>query len=480
MQLPRQATPVGRLKATQLRFYALTAVNLTIQAAAIVVIALGMLSVSAGDATQGASHLRTLFLIASVAALLFGIGIAIWSQVEVKRRLGKLSEVARGISEGRLDPDVRFDVHEYDNGGRVGLAVARLMLELQLVAAHAERVAAGDLAETLEPRSEHDDLRRAVAGMTAGLREMVGEVSAAADRVASVSARVAAEAAESSRSVEGIARAVGDVSAGAERQVQSVAAVRVLAGEIAAATHASAEIAREAAGEAGRARELARDGAAASGAATAAMDAVRGAAEDVTRTIRSLGERSARIGAMVDAIGRIAEQTNMLALNAAIEAARAGDQGRGFAVVAGEVRDLAEESRRAARSISALVAEIRGETDRAVAVVEEGAARTGDGVATVEAARASFAAIGEAVEATSARVGDIAVAVAQIAGGSARMTEDMSGVATVAEQSSATGQQVAASTEQTSASTQQIAAGADELAGSARELRDLAARFRLR
>ena len=86
--------------------------------------------------------------------------------------------------------------------------------------------------------------------------------------------------------------------------------------------------------------------------ATDAMAAVREASEQASAAIRGLGEKSQRIGGIVDTITGIAEQTNLLALNAAIEAARAGDQGRGFAVVADEVRKLAEGSQQAAASIA--------------------------------------------------------------------------------------------------------------------------------
>lgn len=89
------------------------------------------------------------------------------------------------------------------------------------------------------------------------------------------------------------------------------------------------------------------------------------------RKLRALGERSQQIGAIVETIGTISSRTDLLALNASIESIRAGEQGRGFSVVAEEVRKLADQTAKAAREVSSLVATIQTDAQESIAGMVE-------------------------------------------------------------------------------------------------------------
>ena len=93
--------------------------------------------------------------------------------------------------------------------------------------------------------------------------------------------------------------------------------------------------------------------------------------DETAKLIAQLEKQSDEVGNIVQAVIRIADQTNLLALNAAIEAARAGEHGRGFAVVADEVRMLAETSEKSAREIKNVVSEIQEQVRNIVVEITE-------------------------------------------------------------------------------------------------------------
>lgn len=91
----------------------------------------------------------------------------------------------------------------------------------------------------------------------------------------------------------------------------------------------------------------------------------------VADQILKLGEQTAQIGNLSNMIKDLSSEINMLALNAAVEAARAGEHGKGFAVVAGEVRKLANESKKSAEQANAVIADIQKATNATILRTEE-------------------------------------------------------------------------------------------------------------
>lgn len=135
--------------------------------------------------------------------------------------------------------------------------------------------------------------------------------------------------------------------------------------------------------------------------------------ERTSEKLHELESETLNIGAILEVIRGISEQTNLLALNAAIEAARAGEHGRGFAVVADEVRTLAQRTQTSTEEIQVLIERLQNGAKSAVHVMNKGKAGVVDSVGRATEAGQSLQAMTTSISIINDMNAQIACAVQQ-------------------------------------------------------------------
>jgi len=365
-------------------------------------------------------------------------------------------------------------------GAGLGYLLSRGLTErIAGLAAVTREIAAGDLSREVRPAAdpELEELAQAFRTMVGQLRMVLAQIQASATALSSSATSLSGTAQQMSTSGEEIASATEHIAKGAELQVEVVerTAGRIKAG--AAAVNRIAERAREVAEASAAAGETAERGGRAATAALEKMRQVFVTIEGSANLVHGFGERTQKIGKIVDVITGISQQTNLLALNAAIEAAHAGEYGRGFAVVADEIRTLSEKTRGSAEEITALVGEIGNESVRVVSSMESGTAEIREGREVIDTVRAALDEIIAATVAVAHGVQEIHALAGEQAGGTAEMVKATDEISRIAEDNAAATEQASAATEELTASLEQMAGSAQDLAQVADGLRATAGRF---
>lgn len=267
---------------------------------------------------------------------------------------------------------------------------------LSAIVAALEKAAAGDLSSRVEVSGSGEFARLGTAFNT-----MMNDMNNAMRHFFSVADTVRDSVVLVRSTTEAMAAAAEDVAMQAGTIATASEEMSATSGDIARNCLYAAESAQKATEQTHSGSELVQNSA-------NLMGNIAQRVNVSSTTVEGLGKRSDQIGAIVNTIQDIADQTNLLALNAAIEAARAGEQGRGFAVVADEVRALAERTTKATKEISNMIKAIQNETQSAVSSMAEGVNEVKKG--TEEAIRS-----GQALEDILNKINEVTMQISQVA-----------------------------------------------------------------
>ena len=375
------------------------------------------------------------------AALAVGAGVIFARRIT--RPAALMVRVARSVGQGNLSELV--PVASRDEIGQLAQTFNETIVQLRSkVQSEAERdeerrkreelqqnitrfldtameVARGDLTKRGEVTPD------VLGSVVDAINVMVDEIGTILADVRHAATRVTVHASE-------MAGVTGHLASGAEAQARETTTANQAIEGMTRAVHQVAASAEASAAAAAKAQEAALRGEHAMRDSLAGMQRIRSEVQLISKKIKSLGDRSLEISAIVNTVEEIASHTNLLALNAAIEAAGAGDAGRRFGVVADEIRKLAERAATSTKAIAGLIRAVQTETQEAVVAMEDGTREVEAGYRLTTRAEASLKEIASGAQTSAELAQQISRATQEQAHGSEGVATAMGSIAKVAVQ----------------------------------------------
>lgn len=342
-------------------------------------------------------------------------------------------------------------------------------------------VKGGDLSKRIKvtAKDEIGDLQIAFNQMTDSLSGVLSEVGVAVEEITNMSYKLSDGVQISSAATQQITAIVESVAEGAQSQINSVNTTAAITREISEGVVVTANKTQTVAQAATDAAHIAKEGSQNINIINEKIIGIKDNVVNSAKLVEKLGNKSAEVTGMVKVIRDIAGKTNMLALNAAIEAARAGEAGKGFAVVANEIRNLAEQTREASKSIETLLIEIKKETDYTVTSMNQGLIEVEAGTVAIGATYSTFNKIIEEIHVVAGEINTVSESVLGLKGETERIINSIDEINEIAETTSLGTQSVLAGTEEQASSMQEINTLASGLSDMAVTLKGIIAKFKM-
>lgn len=378
---------------------------------------------------------------------------------EISKTATEVVSDASHVSDRRFEENVFRVLIVGILGAGISLALAtivgqrilhRLGGELEHVVAATQRVAEGDLTQSLQSgKASANSLVASIDGMQLRLRTLIGDVKNGAEKTSNNALALRHSANEVANATTMQSDTAATITAAIEELTTAISVMAESAGSAADAT----KMTRNTAIESGR---IIHD-------AISEIGHISDQANASTHTMTDLKQHTQEISRFAQEIKEISEQTNLLSLNAAIEAARAGEAGRGFAVVADEVRKLATHTSETTRKIENLVNKLTDAAAVTTLAVMATAKRAQNGTQFASSAKAAISSIEELCERSAIAASEIVdvlseqrLAAEQIAQNTERMAQMIERGAKAASESSASANEVFTLADQLRATTLQF------------------------
>ncbi len=315
----------------------------------------GLLTAAAERDVAESGNIYSQGLMFIVATCVAGLLLGFWASFSISKSITQpitmVRDVTRDMATGDLES--RIQLSQQDEVGELACATDALADALTAIIVEIQKTSVvlaesssnlGEISGGLAGQSEETSLRSSsVAAAAEELSTNINTMSAAAEQMSMNFSSI-------SSATEELSVSVGAISSAAEQTSSNVTNV---SGAVQSISSSFGDVLRDV-----------KEGARIAGDASQMADTAG-------RTMRDLDQSSSEISKFTETIKMIALQTNLLALNATIEATSAGEAGKGFAVVAHEIKELANQSAKAAEDIARKIEGVQSGTRQAVGVIRE-------------------------------------------------------------------------------------------------------------